>query len=252
MNDLALARVAREVDVVLRALLDQVQVWASQYVSSMLGQPKTAAASDHVVEWIVATELASEGPVLGAGFVPRPGLLEDAPWHLSWWLSPRNTVRSGPGPARLRQLKTDEDPASLHFHDYTRLEWWRVPLAEHRPHLTGPYVDYLCTEELTVTLTSPVIHEGEFWGIFGADLSVATLDALIAPAWGSVPGPPILLVNRDGRILASNSVAFEASALLPDAKVRRKLRDDWGAQGGELHPVTLTIGGLALLRFAPV
>ena len=116
----------------------------------------TAETLDPVVAALVSAELERDGTLItGAGFVAAPGFLTDAPWHLAWWLSGSNTFGAGPDP-KLRRLEAVSDPDSEQFRDYTTLEWWRVPARTGTRHLTGPYVDYLCTDDYTVTITTPV------------------------------------------------------------------------------------------------
>jgi hypothetical protein len=120
----------------------------------------------------------------------------------------------GPG---VRRLQTEEDPRAEGFHDFTRLEWWRVPTTSGMPHLTGPYVDYLCTDQLTVTITVPVRVRDVTCGVFGADLSVAAIDRLAEAAWRENPGQ-VTVLSRSGRVVTSSDPGRMAGALLrPDA-----------------------------------
>ena len=34
--------------------------------------------------------------------------------------------------------------------------------------ITGPYVDYLCTDQYTLTFTAPLVVDGRFLGVAGA------------------------------------------------------------------------------------
>ena len=115
------------------------------------------AAIDALVEQLVVPDLSREGAlIIGAGFVAQPGFIPDAPWHLAWWLGHQNTFGvTGPAAPELRRLLAVEDEHSESFRDYTTLEWWRVPATTHERHITGPYVDYLCTDDYTLTSTMP-------------------------------------------------------------------------------------------------
>ena len=171
----------------------------------------TATALDPVVEALVSPELDAEGSLItGAGFVAAPGFLADAPWHLAWWLSGSNTFGPGSG---LRRLATVDDPDSEQFRDYTTLEWWRVPARTGTRHLTGPYVDYLCTDDYTVTITTPVRVDGEMVGLVGTDLYVARLEQVLLPVIRE-SGHPCTLVNASGRIVASTDARRATGALL--------------------------------------
>ena len=154
-------RIASTIDPVF-AMIDGWRDVLERELSGSLAGALTGAGApsaetlDPVVAALVSPELERDGSLItGAGFVASPGYLADAPWHLAWWLSGSNTFGAGPDP-KLRRLEAVSDPDSEQFRDYTTLEWWRVPARTGTRHLTGPYVDYLCTDDYTVTITTPV------------------------------------------------------------------------------------------------
>ncbi|MDQ0893971.1 PDC sensor domain-containing protein [Agromyces ramosus] len=172
-----------------------------------------AADLDPVVAALVRPALDDpRGLITGAGFVAAPGFLNDAPWHLAWWLSGTNTFRAAPD-AGVRRLDAVSDPDSEQFRDYTTLEWWRVPARTGTRHLTGPYVDYLCTDDYTVTITTPVTVGGELVGLVGTDAYVARLEQELLPVLRE-SGHPCTLVNASGRIVASSDPRRATGALL--------------------------------------
>ncbi len=132
----------------------------------------TAATLDPVVEASAVPALAADGLITGSGFVAAPGLLSDAHWHLAWWLG---------GAAGIRRLATIDDPSNDQFRDYTTLEWWRFPARTGTRHLTGPYVDYVCTDDYTVTITTPVTVGGQLLGVVGMDVLVDRLERELLP-----------------------------------------------------------------------
>src|SRR5206468_535129 len=82
--------------------------------------------------------------VVGTGIVTAPGLLADAPRWLEWWWT---GARGTPEP-----LRVNLDPAAPDFYDYTTTDWWLAT----EPSMTGPYVDYACTNAYAITLSVPV------------------------------------------------------------------------------------------------
>jgi hypothetical protein len=173
----------------------------------------SAAALDPTVAALVRPALDDpRGLITGAGFVAAPGFLADAPWHLAWWLSGTNTFRAAPE-GGVRRLDAVSDPDSEQFRDYTTLEWWRVPARTGTRHLTGPYVDYLCTDDYTVTITTPVSVGGEMVGLVGTDAYVARIEQELLPVIRS-SGHPCTLVNSSGRIVASTDPRRPTGALL--------------------------------------
>jgi hypothetical protein len=146
-------------------------------------------------------------PVQGAGFVAAPGVLEDAEWWLEWF------ARDADG--RPQRLVTHSEPQAIGFYDYEHLPWYVVPRETGKRHVTGPYVDYLCTEEYTLTFTVPVVVAGRFCGIGGADVAVKNAERALLPALRASKHR-IAVVNGFGRILASNSGRHLCGDLLDD------------------------------------
>lgn len=178
-----------------------------------LAHPITRAALDDSVRALAEAELSAGAQiVIGAGFVATPGFVDDAAWHLAWW------VRQAGDPLvqRLppRQLAVVEDPESEFFRDYTRLEWWRGVSAGETSHVTGPYVDYLCTDEFILTLTMPVLDaSGAQPGVAGVDVTVSALEARFLPAFSRL-GERVTLVNAQSRVVLSTDPAIAAGTLL--------------------------------------
>ena len=164
----------------------------------------TAATLDPVVEATAVPALAADGLITGSGFVAAPGLLSDAHWHLAWWLG---------GPAGIRRLATIDDPSNDQFRDYTTLEWWRFPARTGARHLTGPYVDYVCTDDYTVTITTPVTVGGQLLGVVGMDVLVDRLERELLPLLRAA-GAPIAVVNASGRIVTSTDSRREPGSML--------------------------------------
>jgi hypothetical protein len=153
---------------------------------------------------------ASGGLAKGAGFVAAPRALADAPWWLEWW------VREPSGePSR---LVVDVDPDGDHFYDYTTLPWYRDPWHTGVRTVTGPYVDYLCTDEYTLTFTEAVRDDGRFLGVVGSDVDVDAFEAIALPSLRAVPCAATL-INAHGRVIASNSTRRSGGSLVRDVDV---------------------------------
>jgi len=198
--------VAGEVASTIEDLFDTVERWRAALASQFAaGVPRTAAAVDPLVEAFAVPAVTADPLITGSGFVAAPGLLTDARWHLAWWLG-------SPG-EQVRRLATVDDESSDGFRDYTTLEWWRVPFTTGARHLTGPYVDYLCTEDYAVTLTMPLVVDGEFLGVVGCDALVSRLEERLLPALRSL-GVPAVIVNSSARIVTATDARSEPGAIL--------------------------------------
>ncbi|MDR7110369.1 hypothetical protein J2X03_000225 [Microbacterium trichothecenolyticum] len=188
----------------------------------------TAKAIDPLVEAFAVPAVSGETLLTGAGFVAAPGVLTDAEWHLAWWLG---TTGSAHG---VRRLATIDDPTHEQFRDYTALEWWRVPQATGTRHLTGPYVDYVCTDDYTVTITTPVVRDGSMIGVVGADALVDRLERVLLPVLraGEMPAT---LVNASGRVVTSTDARREPGSMLRG--------DDLTAAVRALSPTPVRLSG---------
>ncbi|MEQ1737088.1 MAG: cache domain-containing protein [Rhodoglobus sp.] len=186
-------------------VFEQVEAWRDAIERRVADSDGvvTVAEVDRLVEKLVVPGLGAEDAlIIGAGFVASPGFIADSEFHLAWWLGHANTFGVGSASPALRRLEAEEDPASESFRDYTTLEWWRVPTSTGQPHITGPYVDYLCTDDYTLTLTMPVTHAGEIVGIAGADLYVVDIERTLLPHVRAIGGTATV-INASGRVVVS-------------------------------------------------
>ncbi|SNX65201.1 hypothetical protein SAMN06272735_7032 [Streptomyces sp. TLI_55] len=138
--------------------------------------------------------LARDTLVSGVGFVAAPGLLSDVPAWLEWW----QTGSDGD----VRPLLLDLDPEHSAYADYTHWDWFALPRDTGERAVAGPYVDYLCSDEYSLTLSAPVQVEGRFAGVAAADVYLRHFEAAVMPMLRRLPGPA-RLVNARGRVAAS-------------------------------------------------
>lgn len=198
------------------SVFERIETWRAAvegYVAARNGIV-TRAGIDTLIEGLLMREFTSQhGSVIGAGFVAAPGFIADAEWHLAWWLGDLNTFGTGSDAPRIRRLDAVEDTADESFRDYTTLEWWRVPLGTGQRHITGPYVDYLCTDDYTLTLTTPVRQGSAMIGVVGADLYVEDVERALLPRLAAV-GSSVTLVNSSGRVVVSTDAHLATGSLL--------------------------------------
>jgi hypothetical protein len=207
---------AAGVEATFSALFHQIEDWRDrlQELSAERSGRLSAADVDELVEMMVAPQLGHDGALtIGAGYVATPGFLVDTDWHLAWWLGRSNTFGLGSADPSVRRLVATEDPTAEDFRDYTELEWWRVPAATGAAHITGPYVDYLCTDDYTLTLTMPVRHGDRMIGVAGADLYVNDIERALLPFVRSI-GQPATILNASGRVVVSTDPHLATGSVL--------------------------------------
>lgn len=218
---------------VFTATLSRLDSWRDEVVRMVDTQAPTSRTLDALVESLVVSSLTmAHTKIIGAGFVATPGFLPDAYWHLAWWLGDQNTLGiEADGTPSVRRLETVTDPTSDRFRDYTNLEWWRVPERTGAPHITGPYVDYLCTDEYTLTVTMPVYASSTLIGMVGADSYVKQLEVLLSPHLYEV-GCGTTVVNASGRVVASSDPHRAPGSILRIAGLSEQLHS-WSNPGAE-------------------
>lgn len=162
----------------------------------------------------VVRDLLGEREVLvhGGGFVSAPDVLADAPWWLEWFAWDAGSVQ---------RLVSETDPAGAHFFDYTLMPWYAGPRDREAPDgvVTGPYVDYLCTDDYTLTFTRAVRRpDGSFAGVAGVDVRVSAVEQHVLPGLRAT-GRLLALVNDRGRVVVSTSATLLSGDLVDDVDV---------------------------------
>jgi hypothetical protein len=142
---------------------------------------------------------------VGMGVIVAPGFLADQPLRLEWWQC--EPERGDP-----RRLEVDLNPHSVGFYDYAAAEWFVVPRRTGHRHVVGPYVDVHGTDRYLLTLTVPVVADGEFVGVAGADVPVARFETLVLRELGDL-AVDVVVVNPEDRVVLSTSARWLAGSL---------------------------------------
>jgi len=158
-------------------------------------------------------DLLLEGGQLavGLGLVVAPRPERDLPVRLDWWQIDSEAGRS-------RSLEPDLRPTSLGYYDYTTAEWFDVPRRTGHRHVVGPYVDVHGTGRYLLTFTEPVLVDGEFAGVAGADVPVRRFERHLVGALGRQPQPFVLL-NDEDRVVLSTAPRWLVGARPPSDAV---------------------------------
>lgn len=150
--------------------------------------------------------LAYAPGLLGAGVAVRPGTLQDVDRFLEW----RQRQSDGSTAPLILELAEDADDP----YDYPNMEWFRVPADEGRRMVSGPYFDYRGNDRCTLTFASPVVVDGRFLGIAGADQTVTDLERDALPLLRKIPAPAALL-NHERRVVTANTPELMTGQRVP-------------------------------------
>ena len=139
-------------------------------------------------------ELLDENPTaIGLGVIFAPGLLPER--GLEWWQSAPDL----PSPSRLEvDLRVD----SLDFYDYTAAEWFVLPQQTGMRHVAGPYVDVHGTDRYLLTFTEPIVADGTFLGVAGADVPVTRFETLVLQGLADMQ-MDMVVIGEEGRVVLS-------------------------------------------------
>lgn len=179
---------------------------------------------------------ATNRPLYGAGFCASDAVVAEGN-PLAWWQGIERSLLAtstfGPGQAAI---------------DLVRLEWYRVPERTGERHVAGPFVDYLCSNEITITSALPLNVDGVFWGVLCADVLVHSLEVAMHSSLNGLPGAT--LVNMSGRVVVSSDPDYETGDRYAGTAGERGV-DGLGPEvtvvSSEKYPFSLVISEPALV-----
>lgn len=216
--------VAASVGAVFTSVFDQLAAWRTPVEQLIDDAPEVhPAALDALVAGLVLPRLTGAEPLLvGAGFIADGEIVRGRDVHFAWWLGPLDAnpvLGSTTEPTRL-DLSTRG--YTEYLRDFRALEWYRIPATTRHAHVTGPYVDHLCTCDYILTMTMPVhaaiASDGtapgspRMVGVIGADVSVRRLERELLAVFLEVDAP-LALVNEEGRVVLSTEPALQVGQL---------------------------------------
>ncbi|MCB5273663.1 hypothetical protein BJG92_01187 [Arthrobacter sp. SO5] len=202
----AAGRAAAHLDSTIAGIEHQLAVWAAGTGAALasLSGKVTGTAVDKLIRPVVEDLVQLPGGyAAGAGFIANAGLLGPERSYIAWW--------QGPDLEPVDAL-ANFSPNSISR--YVKAEWFRIPVETGQAHVTGPYVDFLCTDEYVLTFTHPVLTrpEGPVAGIVGIDVTVQRLERGAMPALRRIGGRATL-VNAEGRAVVSAAADIDAGDL---------------------------------------
>jgi hypothetical protein len=147
----------------------------------------------------------------GVGIVAAPGVVAGRDRHLEWWQRTGSGESGTDGYARIR---LNLDPESIDLYDYLEMDWFTVPRREGRRYVYGPYIDFSGADRHVLTMTLPVLDDGQFLGVAGTDIRMSHLEPELLVILRSVAVPAVL-VNAERRVVAANTARWIAGTRVP-------------------------------------
>lgn len=197
---------AGELDAVVASLVDALAGFAED-----TGPALTTGGSFDMVRsriTLVALQRIEEFPtfVKGTGILLEVGVMPDHPYWIQWW------QRTDGGPVADNHHVLD--PSREDFYDYETREFVDVPRRDRVPCAFGPYIDYGGVDDFALTITSPIVVDGTFYGVTCVDILVADLESWLSPLLAAAGES--YLINSERRVIVSNSATHGAGDLITD------------------------------------
>ncbi len=126
------------------------------------------------------------------------------------WPRPRSSRaanaiwRGGRHNERVARLRLNFDPTSIDVYDYLQMDWYQLAQRGQQRVAYGPYVDYSGSDMYTITATIPVIADGTFLGVAGADLVVGDVERRLIEVLRHTDEDAVV-VNTERRVIAANT-----------------------------------------------
>ncbi|KRD14206.1 hypothetical protein ASE48_04090 [Mycobacterium sp. Root265] len=159
--------------------------------------PRAALTETHFsgLQRLLAELLTHEHGLWGMGFVAAPSVVEGRDRYMAWWQRHNE---------RVARLRLNFDPNSIDVYDYLQMDWYQLAQRGQQRVAYGPYVDYSGSDMYTITATIPVIADGTFLGVAGADLVVGDVERRLIEVLRHTDEDAVV-VNTERRVIAANT-----------------------------------------------
>ena len=159
--------------------------------------PRAALTETHFsgLQRLLAELLTHEHGLWGMGFVAAPSVVEGRERYMAWWQRHNE---------RVARLRLNFDPNSIDVYDYLQMDWYQLAQRGQQRVAYGPYVDYSGSDMYTITATIPVMADGTFLGVAGADLVVGDVERRLIEVLRHTDEDAVV-VNTERRVIAANT-----------------------------------------------
>jgi Methyl-accepting chemotaxis protein-like, first PDC sensor domain len=183
-------------------LLDRV---ADEVLHSRPSRAALTEAHLSGLQRLLAELVAHEQGLWGMGFVAAPSVVEGRERYMAWWQRHNE---------RVARLRLNFDPTSIDVYDYLQMDWYQLAQRGQARVAYGPYVDYSGSDMYTITATIPVVADGDFLGVAGADLVVGQVERKLIEVLRQSHEDAVV-VNTERRVIAANTPRWVVGSLLP-------------------------------------
>lgn len=153
----------------------------------------------------LADQLTDERDVWGMGFIAAPHVVDGRERYLAWWQRHDE---------RVARLRLNFDPTSIDVYDYLQMDWYQLAQRGQARVAYGPYVDYSGSDMYTITAAVPVVSDGTFLGVAGADLVVGEVETKLLGILRQVDDD-VVVVSTERRVIAANTPRWFVGSRLP-------------------------------------
>ncbi|MBU8807498.1 PDC sensor domain-containing protein [Mycolicibacterium goodii] len=208
MSDNVLAqRLADEASEALEPLYRLLESIAEDVLRSRPPRAPLTEAHFSGLQRRLAEVLHGHHDVWGMGFIAAPFVVEGKERYLAWWQRRADD--------RVARLRLNFDPTSVDVYDYLQMDFYQLAQRGQARVAYGPYVDYSGSDMYTITATVPVVAEGVFLGIAGADLVVGEVERKLLAVLRQTERDAVV-VNTERRVLAANTPRWFVGSRLPE------------------------------------
>lgn len=204
-------QVAHRIHKMFNAYAVILHQWDMDVTDAISRSVITKQEFDALSERLTRPFLEQHPESIGGGLIPSPDFLPDAPWHSSWWIAEHGSHET----TTIKPLQVSSNPRSASFYDFTQQDWWVGPQQVDGLHITGPYIDYICSKEFALTLSRPFYANQRFAGVLGIDLSSKTVEDLADDQLATLKRPAAV-VTGERYVIASTAVQLPCGTFVTD------------------------------------
>jgi DNA-binding FadR family transcriptional regulator len=157
----------------------------------------------------IRREIARQPMADGLGMVFTPGYIDGHDRHIEW------LHRAGD---KITPLRLNLDTTSVNVYDYLQMDWYTLARDRNARCVYGPFLDFAGADYYVSTVTAPLMRNGAFYGVAGADIRMSDLERELMSIVSTAPMDTVLL-NAEGTVLAANTSRWVVGERLHSAPV---------------------------------